>query len=497
MKALKSKKILSLILSILLLSTLVFSATASAKATTTASGGVDEVKKSILQVRMVYQPSRSDLVCYFSGTSFLINDNTILTCAHVFNNNEEKQEFLEDTYGPTHVFDEKNIKRYEVVVNGGLTVPATLKKMNNKADYSILTLNETVKRPTVKLGVSKDTTTTQQVYTLGFPNSISDLQDSKTYSTDQVSITSSTIANKSVTGGVEYISHNAKISKGNSGGPLVDEEGNVIGVNLYEKDGYYLAAAIDQVKAALEDLDIQYTPGTDTGTVTDETAADKEEEEKTTEVENIEPTTIAVENEGGMDITRVVIIAVIAVLVIVIIIVIILIILSSKKKKTGSGNGSNSTTDINSNPINPPVGGPPVPPTGGGAPYIPPTTPTNEGAGETSVLNDGAGETTVLGVSSTGFNLLRKRNNEKINLNKPEFIIGKERRRVDYCISDNSSISRQHAKIKIRGGRAYITDLNSTNCTYVNGTRISPNQEVILSKGDSIKISDEEFEFLG
>ena len=113
------------------------------------------------------------------------------------------------------------------------------------------------------------------------------------------------------------------------------------------------------------------------------------------------------------------------------------------------------------------------------------------------MLNDGAGETTVLGNQNAGCTMIRKRNNEKISINKPEFIIGKERRRVDYCISDNNSISRAHAKIKVRAGRCYISDLGSTNCTYVNGVNLSPNQEVILSKGDKIKISDEEFEFLG
>ena len=93
--------------------------------------------------------------------------------------------------------------------------------------------------------------------------------------------------------------------------------------------------------------------------------------------------------------------------------------------------------------------------------------------------------------------MIRKRNNEKITINKPEFLIGKERRRVDYCISDNNSVSRAHAKIKVRAGRCYIADLGSTNCTFVNGVKLSPNQEVILSKGDVIKISDEEFEFMG
>ena len=144
-------------------------------------------------------------------------------------------------------------------------------------------------------------------------------------------------------------------------------------------------------------------------------------------------------------------------------------------------------------PVAPQSYGRPMPPTQGGMP----TAPSNEGAGETSVLNDGAGETTVLGNQAASIALIRKSNNEKISVNKADFIIGKERRRVDYCISDNNSVSRAHAKLSVRAGRCYISDLGSTNCTYVNGTKLSPNQETILSKGDKIKISDEEFEFLG
>ena len=135
-------------------------------------------------------------------------------------------------------------------------------------------------------------------------------------------------------------------------------------------------------------------------------------------------------------------------------------------------------------------------------PYRPqgaaPTIPSSEGAGETSVLSEGAGETSVLGGGhATGFSLIRKSNTEKISINKPEFVIGKERRRVDYCIADNSSVSRTHAKLRVRSGVCYISDLGSTNCTYVNGAKLAPNQEVALKNGDKIKISDEEFDFIG
>ena len=112
---------------------------------------------------------------------------------------------------------------------------------------------------------------------------------------------------------------------------------------------------------------------------------------------------------------------------------------------------------------------------------------------------EGAGDTTVLGAGSagTGFVLKRKNGGEEIKINKSEFFIGKEKAKVDYCIVNNNSISRRHAKIKVRAGKCYISDLGSTNCTYINGTKLSPNQEIALIPGDVIKLSNEEFEFVG
>ena len=57
------------------------------------------------------------------------------------------------------------------------------------------------------------------------------------------------------------------------------------------------------------------------------------------------------------------------------------------------------------------------------------------------------------------------------------------------------SVSRVHARLDVKGGQCFITDMRSTNGTFVNGSRVSPNQEVALKSGDVIRISDEEFEF--
>lgn len=120
--------------------------------------------------------------------------------------------------------------------------------------------------------------------------------------------------------------------------------------------------------------------------------------------------------------------------------------------------------------------------------------------GETTVLGVGseAGETTVLGTSQAQIikpYLLRIKNNERIELNKPVFRIGKERSYVDYFVSDNTAVSRSHANIINKDNVFYIVDTNSTNHTYVNGSMIQSNVETKIEHGTKIRLANEDFEF--
>lgn len=120
--------------------------------------------------------------------------------------------------------------------------------------------------------------------------------------------------------------------------------------------------------------------------------------------------------------------------------------------------------------------------------------------GETTVLGVGseAGETTVLGASQAQIikpYLLRIKNNERIELNKPVFRIGKERSYVDYFVSDNTAVSRSHANIINKENEFYIVDTNSTNHTYVNGSMIQSNVETKIEHGTKIRLANEDFEF--
>lgn len=118
--------------------------------------------------------------------------------------------------------------------------------------------------------------------------------------------------------------------------------------------------------------------------------------------------------------------------------------------------------------------------------------------GETTVLDlqpvHTSGETTVLGVSAA--HLMRTKTGERILLDKPVFRLGKEKSYVDYCVSDNTAVSRSHADIIYKNGQYYITDNNSLNHTYVGGAQLKGQTEVLLHDGDKILLANEEFEFI-
>ncbi len=108
------------------------------------------------------------------------------------------------------------------------------------------------------------------------------------------------------------------------------------------------------------------------------------------------------------------------------------------------------------------------------------------------------GETTVLNVAQQMATpaapyLIRSSNGESVVLSKAVFRVGKDRDFVDYCINDNSAISRRHANFMVRNGDIFIIDTNSTNHTYVNGVMIRSNTEVKLTHGDEIRLANEDF----
>ncbi|WP_299452132.1 FHA domain-containing protein [uncultured Microscilla sp.] len=99
-----------------------------------------------------------------------------------------------------------------------------------------------------------------------------------------------------------------------------------------------------------------------------------------------------------------------------------------------------------------------------------------------TVISGGGGAPTLM-VSAGSFS-------HSFSLNKPKMFIG---RSEDNDITiPTQTVSGQHATITIEKGSFYLTDLGSTNGTFVNGSRVS---RTILKSGDMIKLGAANLKF--
>lgn len=79
-------------------------------------------------------------------------------------------------------------------------------------------------------------------------------------------------------------------------------------------------------------------------------------------------------------------------------------------------------------------------------------------------------------------------------LTQDEMIVGRDAT-AELCLPDQS-ISRKHFKITKEGDNVRLTDLGTTNGTFVNDKRIEKGNSVILSKEDMVRIGNTILKFL-
>lgn len=78
---------------------------------------------------------------------------------------------------------------------------------------------------------------------------------------------------------------------------------------------------------------------------------------------------------------------------------------------------------------------------------------------------------------------------EIISLGAFPFFIGRFQKDTN-SLKKKKNISRMHSKIEQMGEQFFITDLNSTNGTFINEKRIEGNQRIALVEGDKISFAD-------
>ena len=200
------------------------------------------------------------------GTCFFVNSQYLITNHHVIETylGHGSGEWIAMTDGTNDYAAKLSMRVY---FNSNDYVEAYVVDYNEQQDIALLrTESPVTERTSLSLRSPSTDMVGSRVYAVGYPG-ISDnaYMDSVTsWDIDDVTVTTGSIGRLITTSGTgtKWIQTDVATSQGNSGGPLVDENGAVVGVNqsvyVGELANEYYAVNIDTVMAMLDSNGIEY-----------------------------------------------------------------------------------------------------------------------------------------------------------------------------------------------------------------------------------------------
>ena len=209
-------------------------------------------------------PDADGTMTYWRGTGFFVGEEGqdpeyIVTNCHVV------EEFILAGKslggGELHVlFDQDDMEE------------AYLVDYDAEKDVAVLKLSEpTDKREALTLREAEDTMLGDEVYAVGYPLAADvTVQAVNSFSKDDATVTTGSIGRLLTESGTgrELIQTDAALSGGNSGGPLTDSTGAVLGVNTYGSDldqNLFYAVSISELLPMLDRNNIPYAMAAETG----------------------------------------------------------------------------------------------------------------------------------------------------------------------------------------------------------------------------------------
>ena len=140
-------------------------------------------------------------------------------------------------------------EQVDVIIKGTTKKVGIVKGINEHADLAVIKVIGVMGLPILSFGNPKEMSLGAEVVALGYPSAES--------LGNELTVTKGIISSKRTLDDIEYLQIDAAINPGSSGGPLLDLEGQVLGINTFFLDGVEsiaLSISIDDVSARLEDL---------------------------------------------------------------------------------------------------------------------------------------------------------------------------------------------------------------------------------------------------
>ena len=205
-----------------------------------------------------------------AGTAFFVGNGKeaqyLVTCAHCVDNyyNNGRGEIISGEVNGTEV---KLHASLELKFDENTSVQATLVDYDEVQDIALLKIEKpTTLRKPLKLKKPADSMMGDTVYAIGFPYTSDGKIVVIKYDVDSMTSTKGSISRliTEAGSGRRLVQTDAEITHGNSGGPLIDEKGNVVGVcsngNVYDNgEKAMYAVSMAEVIEMLDRHNVKYT----------------------------------------------------------------------------------------------------------------------------------------------------------------------------------------------------------------------------------------------
>ena len=472
------------------------------------------------------------------------------SCGFVLSN-QDGQAYVVTNYTPMQISDsdiqnyckDHNIsynngsttKSIQIVIKRDVKAEAVVKAESKQQNYCILQVDGGLsEKDPLTLGAKESVVTGDKVYSLGFKIDADEEDDATEFSASDVKIYEGSVqdtgANKD---GLFYIQHSARVTSGNTGGPILNENGYVVGLNdgtlANEDREMYYALPIDEVREVLDNYEINYESKDRILTINSYRKLLKEceaavnsreyktksrqqlsevlqqaytiENSRDVDMEAMETSAVQLNEakaklEKKMTLSRKIVWVLAVTLAALAGWLVYLLFWKRKnieyfnaevsKEQVATENEEEDRKEMWKEPEE------------------------DMGIEKTMIVSEG---TVVLGSSPEEYKMRLKRelmtqfkrrntkaalinvqNGTRQSIDQPEWTMGKEDK--NHCvISENRAVSRKHAKILWKKETYYIMDLGSVNGTFVNGVEVEGENQIQLHHGDKIVLANEVFEF--